>query len=65
MTDPHTRKRPIARGCRDPRFPGYLGIVVRLDEETFQQVRDLAERRGTSFGEQVRTLIEWGLEADA
>lgn len=58
-----TQKRPVARGSKDPRFPEHTQIVVRLDDETFAQIRERAVREGTSFGEQVRTLVEWGLEA--
>lgn len=39
-------------------------IACAFDEETFQQVRARAERERTSFAEQVRQLVEWGL-ADA
>ena len=42
-----------------------LQIVVRFDDETFAQIRRRAVREGTSFGEQVRRLVEWGLEAEA
>lgn len=59
----HTQKRPVARGSKDARFPGLTSVVIRLDDETFAEVRALAIKNGTSFGEQVRTLVEWGLEA--
>lgn len=58
-----TQKRPVARGSKDPRFPDHTQIVVRFDDETFAQIRDRAIREGTSFGEQIRMLVEWGLEA--
>jgi hypothetical protein len=38
-------------------------IGCAFDAETFHQVRDLAAKEGTSFAEQVRQLVEWGLEA--
>lgn len=38
-------------------------IVVSFDEETFWQVRGLAVKAGTSFAEQARLLVEFGLEA--
>lgn len=38
-------------------------IVVSFDEETFGQVRELAVKAGTSFAEQARLLVEFGLEA--
>lgn len=56
----HTQKRPVAQGVRKGE---YIGVVVRFDPETFEQIRGRALREATSFGEQVRTLIEWGLEA--
>lgn len=39
-------------------------IVVSFDEETFSTVRKRAVIHKTSFAEQVRLLVEWGLEAD-
>lgn len=59
----HTQKRQPARGVIDPRRAHVTQIVVRLDHETFGQVRARAVREGTSVGEQIRRLIEWGLEA--
>jgi hypothetical protein len=38
-------------------------IVVGFDSETFDQVRGLAKEAKSSFSEQVRQLIEFGLEA--
>jgi hypothetical protein len=61
------RRRPgagsVSRGG-DGRDHGDLRrIVVAFPEETFADVRARAEKEGTSFAEQVRTLVEWGLEA--
>lgn len=61
---PHTQKRPVARGAKRPSQPGTSQCVVRLDDETFGQIRERAIREGTSFAEQIRLLVEWGLEAD-
>ncbi|KKN17941.1 hypothetical protein LCGC14_0960870 [marine sediment metagenome] len=36
---------------------------VRFDPETFEEIRRRAIKEGTSFAEQVRILVEWGLEA--
>ncbi|MCG8506197.1 MAG: hypothetical protein MI755_16455 [Sphingomonadales bacterium] len=55
----HTQKRPVARGVRKDRK---LAVVVAFDEETFDAIRQRAISEGTSFGEQVRTLVEWGLD---
>jgi hypothetical protein len=35
-----------------------------FDPETFEAIRTRAVREQTSFAEQVRTLVEWGLEAE-
>jgi len=59
---PHTQKRPVARGCRKHRQHGRLGIVCYLDEDTFFAIRKRAVKEHISFGEQVRILLEWGLE---
>lgn len=37
-------------------------IIIGLDPETFTQVRRRAKSAGTSFAEQVRLLVEFGLE---
>jgi hypothetical protein len=37
-------------------------IVIGFDTETFQQVHGLAVQAGTSFAEQARLLVEFGLE---
>jgi hypothetical protein len=59
-----SRTQDVARGTRDKRHPGYVSTVVRLDEETFAAIRQRAIAQRTSFGEQVRTLLEWGLETE-
>jgi hypothetical protein len=53
----------VARGCRRRGSNDRLQVVVRLDDDTFAEVRSRAQRECTSFGEQVRLLVEWGLEA--
>jgi len=59
----HHRRAP-AVGCHHPRDKQKERpqIVIRFDRDTFDQVRALAVKEGTSFSEQVRRLIEWGLE---
>jgi hypothetical protein len=37
-------------------------IIIGFDPETFTQVRRRAKSAGTSFAEQVRVLVEFGLE---
>jgi hypothetical protein len=61
----HTQKRPVAAGAIDRRDPTRRAIAVTFDGDTFDAIRARAIREGTSFGEQVRTLVEWGLEAAA
>jgi hypothetical protein len=48
--------------------PGY-GVYfrdtsVRLDMETFEEIRQLAIKRGCSFGAVIRSLVELGLETE-
>lgn len=43
---------------------GMKRIVISFDQETFEDVRRLATKSGTSFAEAARTLITWGLETD-
>lgn len=38
-------------------------VVCLFDDETFEQVRQRAIAKETSFAEQIRQLVEWGLEA--
>jgi hypothetical protein len=56
---PNPRKL-LGRGS--VRAPGSRRIVVRFDDETFAAIRRRAEEADTSFAEEVRTLVEWGLE---
>ena len=43
---------------------GWRSIKVAFDEETFEEIRRLAAENRCSFAEQVRCLVEWGLEAE-
>jgi hypothetical protein len=58
-----TQTRPVAKGTRDPRFPEHLQTVCRFEDELFAEIRARAISERTSFNEQVRILVEWGLEA--
>lgn len=40
---------------------GQRRIVVAFDDDTFDEVRVIAVRRGVSFGAVVRELVEFGL----
>lgn len=37
---------------------------IVFDAETFGEIEAAAHRRGVTFSEQVRLLVEWGLEAE-
>jgi hypothetical protein len=39
-------------------------FVIKIDNITAEQVIGLARLKGTSTAEQIRLLIEWGLEAE-
>ena len=44
---------------------GRRQVVVKMDTSQFEEVRDRALREGTSLAEQIRLLIEWGLESES
>lgn len=56
-----TQVVPVARGF--VRKPGRVSLVVTFDAGTFGIMRRRALAENTSVGEQVRTLVEWGLES--
>lgn len=58
---PSTYQRPPAQGVSSPGRRD-LQAVCAFDPETFEEIRNLAIRSGISFREQVRLLVEWGLE---
>ncbi len=43
---------------------GELSMSINFDQEMFEEIKAFARRDNVSFAEQVRTLIQWGLEAD-
>ena len=54
------------RNGKDVRWlQGKRRINLTLDNDTFDEVRALALAKETSFAEQMRLLVEWGLEAAA
>lgn len=54
----YKRNEP-AKGCPE----GYMIKTVCLfDDETHAEVRTMAERKNTSFAEQVRILVDMGIE---
>lgn len=44
---------------------GRRQVVIKMDTSQFDEVRERVIRENTSLAEQIRLLIEWGLEADA
>jgi hypothetical protein len=52
--------RGVAKGSDRGNFTREVGF--KIDDETLTEIRDLAIRAGTSLSEQVRSLIEIGLE---
>lgn len=55
------RKRTPAKGHR---CNGHVRIVCAFDPDTWAILSARAAKRQTSMAEEVRTLVEWGLEAD-
>lgn len=39
-------------------------LVIKIDQETLEQITARAAKARTSKAEQVRLLLEWGLEAE-
>ena len=56
------RKKPAIGSCRTA--AGMRKVVCTLDPDTFAEIRKRAVAEKTSFAEQVRMLIEWGLLAE-
>ena len=52
----------VAKGFREARK---IMLAVRFSPETFEELRALAAKHHTSLGEQVRELVEIGLECEA
>lgn len=40
------------------------GVPIYFDPDQVEAVNEFRERQNMNFSEAVRTLIEWGLEAD-
>lgn len=56
-----TKQRNLGSGFRRCNM---LRHVCQFDEETFEQIKAMARKKGTSIAEQIRLLVEWGLEAE-
>lgn len=55
---PHPRP---ASGVEIP--GGRRQLVIKIDHETFAEIRQRASDEGVSVSHMLRLLIEWGLEA--
>lgn len=55
-----TQTRAVAKGHV---WRGQRRVVCAFDIETFEFIQSRAVKMKTSFAEQVRTLVEWGIEA--
>lgn len=58
-TAPETRAKGVVKGHSKG---SHKRIVVAFPPDTFDTINKLAVRSSTSFAEQVRMLVEWGLE---
>jgi hypothetical protein len=59
------QRRPhrVAVGVSSPKRPHAIQAVVSFDEETFRAIRERAIAGHVSFAQQVRELVEWGMES--
>lgn len=58
---PSTRNRSLALGS--PRG-FYRRISCTFDDAMIAEIRKRAKKNGVTVTEEIRTLIEWGLEAE-
>ena len=49
--------------ARGSRRRDWMRTAILFEPDTFAQIRTLAVEGDRSFNEQVRLLVEWGLEA--
>ena len=64
MSDDERRRRHLkVRVPRQLNTPRANVLTVRFDDETMQQVTDLAKRFKQSRTQMARDLIEWGIES--
>lgn len=52
-----------AQGYRRYAHHAMRALTVRLDDDTFDELIRRANKEHTSVGEQVRKMVEWGLES--
>ncbi len=63
MSDPTAGRTDQAAGARKIRYPSQRILSVAYPDELFAEVRRLAQRSGVSVSEQMRTLVQWGLDS--
>ena len=51
------------KGKGRPQLNGRRRTMIAFDDDQFEEIRQRAVWGKTSFAEQVRILVEWGLEA--
>jgi hypothetical protein len=55
--------KPIRVGVGSRRDThGYVRMLIGFDEDTFNEIRQRAERHNTPFAAEVRLLVEFGLD---
>lgn len=61
----HGAKRTAPKIARGLAHGVWRRVVIALDDETFSQVRRRAVTAGHSFAEEIRVLVELGLETES
>lgn len=59
----NSKSRQVARGNADPQRPHIRRISMAIENEMFADIRQRAIDSNLSFAEQVRVLLEWGIES--
>jgi len=55
------KPRHVAKGVVNTNG-SLIGTCCSFDPDTHEEIRQLAIKNGVSFAEQVRCLVEWGLQ---
>lgn len=68
LRDYNKRTGYYKRYCKSEKYKARMSqtkpLWARIDLETHAQIAKKAKADGTSMAETVRTLLEWGLEAE-
>lgn len=57
------RYAKVAEGCRTTEAGESFRVVCTFPAEMHAEIKQRARSAGTSYAEQVRVLVTWGLEA--